>query len=81
MFPMPSPSSARRIGAGWRPRADLGSALLSQRDVEFGLPIPEEGWGLVTSVIDPSGVLRRIAEEVSSKLGEEISLLMCSYRG
>lgn len=31
-----------------------------------------EGWGLVASVIDPSGVLWRIAEDVSSKLGEEI---------
>jgi hypothetical protein len=31
-----------------------------------------EDWGVVASVIDPSGVLWRIAEDASAKLGEEI---------
>ena len=31
-----------------------------------------EDWGVVASVIDPSGVLWRIAEDVSSKLSETI---------
>ncbi len=31
-----------------------------------------EGWGLVAGVVDPSGVLWRIAEEISLKLGEEM---------
>lgn len=31
-----------------------------------------EGWGVVASVIDPSGVLWRIAEDLSPKLGDEM---------
>jgi hypothetical protein len=31
-----------------------------------------EDWGVVASVIDPSRVLWRIADDLSSKLGEEI---------
>ena len=41
----------------------------------YGVKSPRatlEDWGVVASVIDPSGVLWRIAEDVSSKLGEEM---------
>lgn len=37
-----------------------------------------EDWGMVASVIDPSGVLWRIAEVGSSTLGEEMPRLMRS---
>jgi hypothetical protein len=50
----------------------LSLDLPSRYGVASPRPPKLEDWGVVASVIDPSGVLWRIAEDASSKLSETI---------
>src|SRR6266702_1487921 len=62
--------SVSDLGLWWKHIVSLD--LASGYGVKSPSPPQLEDWGVVASVIDPSGVLWRIAEDPSSKLGEEI---------
>lgn len=62
--------SVSDLGLWWKHIVSLD--LPSRYGVKSPSSPQSEDWGVVVNVIDPSGVLWRIAEDVSSKLGEEI---------
>lgn len=62
--------SVSDLGLWWKHVVSLD--LPSRYGVKRPRAPQSERWGLVAGVIDPSGVLWRIAEEIPSKPGEEM---------